>query len=188
MSNVRHKPREALQDQRPARMVTVLSAAQVADDSPQSIVPLAPPAPPNLPKGLRPEARTAWDSFWRSRMADAIDRETDLPGLHRWIAAYDEWIRAVHSIRRQRVVPGSQGQPVLSPLGDYIRQREATLERLEAQYGMTPRSRLALGLTLNQGRYVAAKVEEVEERRDARRSAGAQPVNDPEFADDWDPA
>jgi P27 family predicted phage terminase small subunit len=116
---------------------------------------------PTPPPGLLAPSVALWESFWMSRIATAVDTRSDMPGLLRWITAYDEWLRATRALRRVRIVRGSMGQPVLSPLAGYLSQRAAELRDLEAAYGMTPKARLNLGLTVGQIELTAAKLNEM---------------------------
>jgi P27 family predicted phage terminase small subunit len=116
---------------------------------------------PDPPVELSPPAADAWGRFWRSTVARSVDIDTDLPGLYRWIVAYDEWLRAAIAIRRRRVVRGSTGQPVISPVAAYMAQREAELERANAAFGLSPRTRAALGLMYGEAQLTAAKLNEM---------------------------
>lgn len=147
----RKKAASALQDRRPERVAHHLVVVEPADGR------VLPPAP----AGLLRETVERWDSFWRSRMGQIVDLDSDLPGLVRWAHAYDEWIRATRALKRARVVRGSMGQPVISPLAGYSLQRSAELAALEKQYGMTPKSRLDLGLTGTQVELTVAKINEM---------------------------
>ncbi len=145
-----HKKQPAArQDRRASRMLAVVTA----DDPGLSV--------PNPPTGLLAESQTRWLAFWSSRMATVVDVDSDLPGLIRWITAFDEWLRTSKALRKVRIVQGSMGQPVLSPLAAYVAQRATELRDLEAAYGMTPRARLNLGLTVGQIELTAAKLNEM---------------------------
>jgi len=127
----------------------------------RSLVPVAgPPAPliPPPPPGLLPEIVALWSDFWHSDVCRAVDRRSDMGGLVRWITSWDEWLRANRALRRVRIVKGSMGQPVLSPLASYIAQLEVTISRAEDAYGMKPRARAALGLTAAQTRLTIAEL------------------------------
>jgi hypothetical protein len=124
-----------------------------------AVAPLVPPAPP----GLLPEVGSLWADFWRSDVSRAVDRDSDMGGLVRWVNAWNEWTLATRALRRVRIVRGSMGQPVLSPLAGYIAQLEVTISRAEEAYGMKPRARAALGLTAAQTRLTVAEVNRLEQ-------------------------
>lgn len=108
----------------------------------------APPTPPDPPAGLLAVTRRAWDEYWTSQVARAVEVDADLPTVVRWATNLDEWHRVVRTIRREkrRVVEGSQGQPVLSPLLAYKAQLETALDRLSTELGLTPMARMRLGI------------------------------------------
>lgn len=103
-------------------------------------------APP-LPGGrLLKKTKERWVAFWGSALARAIDRETDLPALHRLWTLYDERERCYRAFRKERLVPGSQGQLVLNPLGRQMSALDPEIRALEDRFGLTPMARQRLGL------------------------------------------
>ena len=134
---------------------------------------------PEPPPRLLASSRSRWEAFWQSPMARHVDRQADMGRLIRWIRAWDEWTRAVNAYRRQRIVEGSKGQPVLSPLAARIDALEQTLARAETEFGMTPMSRLRLGLTAAQGAVTAAQLNRMLDR-------GSKPADADD--DEWEPA
>jgi hypothetical protein len=168
----RKKAANALQDAREARLARHLSLVESG----------GPVEVPEPPPGMLRETVERWEGFWRSPIAAAVDAGSDLAGLHRWARAHDEWLRASRALKRARVVKGSTGQPVMSPLAAYALQRSAEMLALERQYGMTPRSRLDLGLTTAQAELTVARLNEMT----AQRDDGA---DEPQvFEGDWRPA
>jgi P27 family predicted phage terminase small subunit len=116
---------------------------------------LPPPAqqpPPACPPGLLKATRDRWDAFWDSSVAAVVDHDADLPRLHRWIRATDEYDRVAKVCRQARIVRGSMGQPVLNPLFAYLAQLEQQIRSAETEFGMTPMSRIRLGIALNAAR------------------------------------
>lgn len=114
------------------------------------LIPRSPPSGgsllplPAAPAGLLDRSHERWAAYWGSDAARSIDPASDLPGLERWIVAYDEWTRATDALRKVRIMPGASGQAVLSPMQAYQRSWADELMRLEEAYGMTPAARLGL--------------------------------------------
>lgn len=126
------KPEARRQGHRTAAVVPMLR-----DDSK-----LVPPAPP----GILKLARERWETFWLSDVSRAIDPMSDLPRLHRWIGDTDEYDRLVKAFRKTPLVKGSTGQPVMNPIAGRLAQLESAISKAEAEFGMTPLSRMRLGI------------------------------------------
>lgn len=103
-------------------------------------------SPPRPPAGLLKPARDRWRQFWESQAALAVDLDSDMPRLLRWIQVTDEYDRTAKVIRQARVVKGSMGQPVLNPLVAYLVHLESMITRTEKEFGMTPMARARLNL------------------------------------------
>src|SRR5262245_53496502 len=108
------------------------------------LVPRTPPREPApaLPAklgGVAPLAATrdAWDRLWSSPVANVLDRSSDLTAVVRWAELLDERERAFRVFRSKRLVVGSQGQPVLSPLWAEISSIDRELRALEDRIGLT---------------------------------------------------
>lgn len=102
------------------------------------------PAPP---AGLLAVHRDEWTRLWESPLAGSF-AESDVPALERLFQLRDEALRHQRAGRKRPTVIGSQGQEVLNPV---LRQRDALLaeiRQLEDRFGLSPRSRLQLGITL----------------------------------------
>ncbi|MDQ3380557.1 MAG: hypothetical protein M3546_09575 [Actinomycetota bacterium] len=104
------------------------------------------------PRGLLAATRQAWEGFWASEVATAVDASSDMPAIVRLFTLLDERERALRIYRRARLVSGSQGQPVLSPAFKAIAVLDSEIRQLEDRFGLTPRARAALGLTIGQAR------------------------------------
>lgn len=146
------------------------------------LVPMAlPPAIPEPPSGLLKASIERWETYWRSSVAEIARHsgDVDLPGLQRWILNLDEWTRAMRAFRRRRIVLGSTGQARLNPLATYLTQREAAIRDAELSYGMTPMSRLKLGIAVGQAKLTAAALNAALEAPDDA---------DDELGADWDQA
>ena len=128
-------------------------------------------SPPKPPVGLLKASRDRWRQFWESPAAQAVNMESDLPRLVRWIQASDEYDRAARTVREARLVKGSMGQPVLNPLVAYLVHLEGLISRAEAEFGMTPaarhRMKLDPGLPEEED-----PVDQLRARRAARQAAG----------------
>lgn len=120
-------------DRRGLGLVTPLTAA-----------PAETPAPPS---GLAPKIVAEWTELWESPIAQTL-LPTDLPTLRRVFWLRDEVARLGRAYRRNRFVPGSNGQPVLSPAAAEMNTLLAELRQLEDRVGLSPMARLKLGIRL----------------------------------------
>lgn len=105
------------------------------------------PVPP--PRLLR-SSREIWVQLWSSPLADVWDPVTDRLAVEELVRLVDERERAWRAFRRERLVPGSQGQPRLNPLWRLIQETTAQITQLSDRLGLTPRARLQLGVTFSQ--------------------------------------
>ncbi len=110
---------------------------------------LRPVNAPEPPAGLSVASRAAWGRLWASPLARAF-AESDLPALERLFLLRNERDRSFRAAGRSRLVAGSQGQPVLSPLLGYVASLDAEIRQLEDRFGLSPRARLQLGVTLGE--------------------------------------
>jgi hypothetical protein len=85
------------------------------------------PAPPP-PQG---SCARAWIGGTRSggRPCRAVDGDSDVGQLERWIRAVDERERALPRSSETGLTTGSTGQVVLNPLAAYLRQLETVIAR-----------------------------------------------------------
>ena len=107
------------------------------------------PEPPLALDGssaLLPEVAAQWRELWRSPVARAIDLRADAARLRRLFQALDERLIVSAAIARERLVPGSRGQPRLNPLAGYEAQLTREIERALEHFGMTPLARFRLGI------------------------------------------
>jgi P27 family predicted phage terminase small subunit len=147
--------------------------------------------PPAPPAGLLAPARAAWACFWASPLA-ALVTPADVPTLERLFGLYDERDRAWRAYRRRRLVEGSQGQPVASPLFGVVAGLDRQILALEDRFGMSPAARLRLGIRFGQAaRTLDDLARELGEetplerlRREAREAREARGVDFSRFADD----
>lgn len=126
---------------------------------------------PPPPTGLLRNTRLIWFKYFESIVAGAFEEAADLPLLLRWITYVDEWTRITDTLRKEdRVVIGSQGQPVLNPLISYVKTLEGSIAKAEKELGLTPLSRAHLGLTAAEGKLTVEKINE------AIRKSSQQPL------------
>lgn len=135
---------------------------------------------PNAPSGLLTSLRRTWTAFWGSPLAQNVVLPTDIPALERLWRLYDERERASRAARRQRIVVGSQGQPVLHPLLRYVGDLDAEIRQLEDRFGLTPLARLRLGITQGQAlEQLNAVLEADDNDADLRLTYAAPAAADP---------
>ncbi|HEY7822407.1 MAG TPA: P27 family phage terminase small subunit [Acidimicrobiia bacterium] len=88
-----------------------------------------------------------WVSFWASPLASQVE-QSDEGAFRRLFKLYDELDRLWEAIDDTgRVVPGSQGQPRPNPLFKQVEAFQAEARQLEDRFGLSPLSRLRLGIT-----------------------------------------
>jgi len=97
--------------------------------------------------GWRSGTVERWDEFWRSKLAANVE-PSDEGALRRLFRLYDELDRLWDAIEETgRVVEGSQGQPRPNPLFKQVETFQAEARQLEDRFGLSPMSRLKLGVT-----------------------------------------
>lgn len=112
------------------------------------IVPSAEPrVVPSPPDGLLPDVIDMWDAYWHSDLSQLVTTATDMPGLRRLFRYYDDMERAWAIYRSAPEIAGSRGQTRISHFAKHIRETEPLVARLEDRYGLSPKSRLELGIT-----------------------------------------
>lgn len=116
----------------------------------QAAAAVSPAAPvhPQPPKGLLRKTVDQWEAFWSSPVSKLVDRTSDLPALERLYELYDDCYRYRAAIRKDAMVVGSQGQMVRNPFVKDLKDAQAEVRQLEDRFGLSPRARLGLNLTL----------------------------------------
>jgi P27 family predicted phage terminase small subunit len=111
------------------------------------VVPLNPPSlVPVASEGWRPGTVERWHFFWESKLARNVE-PSDEGALRRLFRLYDEIERMWDAVEETgRVVEGSQGQPRPNPLFKQIETFQAEARQLEDRFGLSPMSRLKLGV------------------------------------------
>ncbi|MDN3356069.1 P27 family phage terminase small subunit [Actinomadura sp. DC4] len=111
----------------------------------------APQPPPPPPAGLLKVTRDRWDEFWTSPVAALADRVSDRTALERLFSLYDDLERCGRTVRKAgHMVVGSKGQLVMNPLLRHMQTQASEIRQLEDRFGLSPRARLGLNMTLGQ--------------------------------------
>jgi P27 family predicted phage terminase small subunit len=137
-------PKDPVSRQRrnvPRALEVVAAAREVV----ATVTPIAFPDPPS---GLLKKTTQRWEAFWTSPVAALVDRTSDMPALERLFELYDDCDRYRTAIRKNPMVTGSQGQMVRNPFVKDLKDAQAEVRQLEDRFGLSPRARLALNLTL----------------------------------------
>ena len=104
------------------------------------------PDHPEPGKGWLVGTTASWHGYWESDVSQ-LATKADHPALRRLWGYYDEQRRLLSNASKKRLVPGSTGQPVLNPLFKAALDLEKVISPLEDRFGLTPLSRLRLGVT-----------------------------------------
>jgi P27 family predicted phage terminase small subunit len=111
------------------------------------VVPLRAVVSPDPSPGWRADTVERWSFFWQSKLASNVEL-SDEGALRRLFRLYDEIDRMWDAIEETgRVVEGSQGQPRPNPLFKQVETFQAEARQLEDRFGLSPMSRLKLGVT-----------------------------------------
>jgi hypothetical protein len=119
------------------------------------------------------EVQAAWLEFWSSPLADPkVLRSTDVPALRRLFDLRARLDRAQSEFDDCPTVSGSMGQTTMSPWAAEVHRLEAAIGKLEDKFGLTPMSRLRLGVTFEEGVSLASRnaafLAQFEDKRRAR--------------------
>lgn len=126
--------------------------------------------PPAAPTKLRKAQKESWAAFWSSELARLVQPQ-DLPALRRLWRWYDQQDRALGNMPARRSIEvrcrysadpedyewvtikipghlgiGSQDQVVVHPSARWAAQAEDKIIQLEDRFGLSPTSRLKLGI------------------------------------------
>ncbi|MEU3899748.1 P27 family phage terminase small subunit [Streptomyces sp. NPDC045251] len=109
------------------------------------------PKPPAPPAGLLKSVRDRWTAYWESPVAQLADPVSDLPALERLYRLYDDLERSHSAVHKQgHMVRGYRDQTVMNPLLKHMQLVQAEVRQLEDRFGLSPRARLSLGVTLGE--------------------------------------
>ena len=103
---------------------------------------------PAAPEGLTGELPAMWADLWASPLAAVFDPVTDVPGLSRLFRLYADIARIKELFDGEELATGSQGQLILHPYAKLLATWDAEARALEDRYGMNPKARLQLGISL----------------------------------------
>ena len=101
---------------------------------------------PPVPVGLSKEGSAHWRRLWRSRVAVEWDTESDRAAVERYLRMLERWRSFDQLVARAPLVQGSKGQLRPNPLTTQVVALEGQVRALEEQLGLTPASRVRLGL------------------------------------------
>jgi P27 family predicted phage terminase small subunit len=118
-----------------------------------AVVAELPPATPPMPKPpgggqFLAATKSAWEAFWADPLLANLVKPADQPALVRLFGLYDERERMVREVKRQRMTKGSTGQVTVNPASKEVASLDGRIDKLEAAFGITPKARLALGISL----------------------------------------
>lgn len=133
---------------------------------------------PTLPDeiGMLKVTRVAWVQFWSSPTAKVMVPASDLPALVRLFHMADEFERCRREFRKQRIVLGSQDQPVLNPLAGHMIALAGKIQQLEDRFGASPVARLRLSIDLGEAQ---KSLDAMNARLAAGDQEGVEPDDDP---------
>jgi len=122
------------------RRTTTLS---VVEAKPGAVVPDPPPS-------LSVTWVEHWRTFWTSDLA-ALVTDVDRPAVVRLFEYYQERADCQDAYRVEGMTSeGSTGQIRIHPLADRVIKLEPVICKLEADLGLTPKSRMALGIAVGE--------------------------------------
>lgn len=108
-------------------------------------------ASPEPPDYLLAATQERWRTYWTSPVAKLVDAVSDLPALERLFWLYDDLERSRRAVQEiGHVIEGSKGQTVMNPLLRHMQTQAAEIRQMEDRFGLSPRARLSLNLTLGQ--------------------------------------
>ena len=107
---------------------------------------------PRPPVTLGPAGRRLWSSLYRQLAPAGLLAETDLPALELLCGSYQVWHDATLSIKDDgAIVHDARGVPRKNAAVMVQRDSGASVYRLLAEFGCSPRSARLLGLEVDEG-------------------------------------
>ena len=106
---------------------------------------------PEPESGWLARTRAAWSTYWRDAVS-TLSQPADAEALRRLFALYDARERTWRLFLKAPFTRGSKGQQVLNPMGAFALQLDEKIGQLERGFGITPRARLQLGITLGEAK------------------------------------
>lgn len=141
------------------------------------------PPVPIPPKGLLRRTNQIWRGIWESPVARAWDTAADMHLVERWIRAVDEYERVLPEFQKERISTGSTGQLVIHPLASYLSQLQTTMKACETELGLTPMSRVRLGIAIGEQKLTAMEL-----NRRLNQEAAKQEPQGEVWEAEWEPA
>lgn len=96
------------------------------------------------------DALEEWNRIVPDLYHAGLIKQIDAGALTQYCCAYSEWITALRSIRRARLIRNKNGTLSLNPSFKIMRDAAATMLKLLSEFGMTPSSRARLRSTAQQ--------------------------------------
>lgn len=125
------------------------AALEVVADG--QVLPVMQPIHPPPPSYLLKVTKDRWVAYWETPVARLVDAVSDLPALERLFWLYDDLERSRRSVATTgHMVEGSQGQKVMNPLLRHMQTQASEIRQLEDRFGLSPRARLSLNVTLGE--------------------------------------
>lgn len=104
---------------------------------------------PLPPRGLRKVARDEWRSFFNSGLSSLVNLDTDMDALRDWAYLVSERDRMRDEFEKSPIVFTAKGFSE-NPIGKIIARYTMQINRYRDQFGMTPLSRMRLGIAVGQ--------------------------------------
>lgn len=122
---------------------------------------------PIEPNDLSPELQVAWKGLWSSPVAQLLDPVSDMPVVVRLFELYTlaEKLGKLVNANVNAVISGTADEVDHKLLGARMRVT-AEIRNLENTLGLSPRSRLALGLALLAGKKAGSLDDMADEAND----------------------
>lgn len=103
---------------------------------------------PKVPSALSEKSKEAWVRLWSSPLRRVLDPLLDVDTIEMLLRMRDERDTEFRMGKRQRVVMGSQGQPVINPALSHAMVLQKEIRAIEGSLGLNPSARLKLGILL----------------------------------------
>lgn len=99
------------------------------------------------PSGITPESVAIWDDYWTDNVSSVLT-VADRGLLVRWIELVDDRNKLLREAMKEPVTLGSTRQKQANPLFSVSMSMEKAIQALEAQLGIGPKNRAALGIAV----------------------------------------
>jgi len=99
------------------------------------------------PPGVSEESKSIWEAFWTDSVSSVLTI-ADRGVLIRWIELVDDRNKLLREAMKEPVTLGSTRQKQAHPLFSVAMTMEKAIQALEAQLGIGPKNRAALGIAV----------------------------------------